>query len=257
MRHLTRPDVSRKITAVLQGRMGSTRLPGKVMMPLRGRPMIQCVFDRLRQCECVDDIIIATSILSEDDIIAEHFISQSVKVFRGSPEDPLDRYYNAAKHHQTKHVMRAMADCPFIDPNLIDQLAKFYFSAGYDFCHLVGEFPSGLDTTMFTFKCLEKTWKEANKRSEREHITSYVTNNPNLFKIGSFQPLNGLYHHRWVVDHPEDYEFAKAVYLGLEKLGDQFGWKDIIKFLEQRSEVFALNSKIKRDEGYLKSVAKD
>ena len=89
--------------------------------------MIQCVFDRLRQCECVDDIIIATSILSEDDIIAEHFISQSVKVFRGSPEDPLDRYYTAAKHHQTKHVMRAMADCPFIDPNLIDQLAKFYF----------------------------------------------------------------------------------------------------------------------------------
>ena len=219
--------------------------------------MIQRVFDRLLQCECVDDIIVATSLLSEDDEIAEHFISQGAKVFRGSPEDPLDRYYNAAKHHQTEHVMRAMADCPFIDPNLIDQLAKVYFSDGYDFCHLVGEFPSGLDTTIFTFECLEKAWKGAKKRSEREHITCYMTNNPNRFKIGTCQPLNGLYHHRWVVDHPEDYEFAKAVYAGLERLGNEFSWKDITKFLEHRSEVFALNSKIKRDEGYLKSVAQD
>ena len=257
MRHVTRTDKPKTITAVLQGRMGSTRLPGKVMLPLRGKPMIQRVFDRLLQCECVNDIIIATSLLSEDDVIAEHFISQGVKVFRGSAEDPLDRYYNAAKHHQSEHVMRAMADCPFIDPNLIDQLAKVYFSAGYDFCHLVGEFPSGLDTTMFTFECLEKAWKEANKRSEREHITSYMTNNPKLFKIGSIKPLNGLYHHRWVVDHPEDYEFAKAVYMGLEQLDNKFRWGDIITFLEHQSEVFALNSKIKRDEGYLKSVAQD
>ena len=90
------PDERKKITAVLQGRMGSTRLPGKVMMPLRGKPIIQCVFDRLLQCECVDDIIIATSLLSEDDIIADHFISRGIKVFRGCAEDPLDRYYNAA-----------------------------------------------------------------------------------------------------------------------------------------------------------------
>ena len=257
MRHITRPDEPKKITAVLQGRMGSTRLPGKVMLPLRGKPMIQCVFERLLQCECVKDIIIATSLMSEDDVIAEHFISQGVKVFRGSPDDPLDRYYNAAKQHRTEHVMRAMADCPFIDPNLIDQLAKVFFSAGYDLCHLVGEFPSGLDTTMFTFACLEKAWKESKKRSDREHITSYMTNNPQLFKIGSIEPLNGLYHHRWVVDHPEDYEFAKAVYVGLEQLGNGFRWEDITKFLEHQSEVFALNSKIKRDEGYLKSVAQD
>ncbi len=257
MRDATRPDERKKITAFLQGRMGSTRLPGKVMMPLRGKPIIQCVFDRLLQCECVDDIIIATSLLSEDDIIADHFISQGIKVFRGSPEDPLDRYYNAAKYYGKTHVMRAMADCPFIDPNLIDQLAKVYFSAGYDFCHLVGEFPSGLDTTVFTAGCLEKTWKEAKKRSEREHITPYMTNNPNLFKIGAYEPLHGLYHHRWVVDHPEDYEFAKAVYRGLEQLGDAFRWEDILKFLEQRPEVFALNSEIKRDEGFLKSVAQD
>ena len=183
MRHLKRPDEPNKITAILQGRMGSTRLPGKVMLPLRGKPMIQCVFDRMLQCKCVNDIIIATSLLSEDDVIAEHFITQGVKVFRGSPEDPLDRYYNAAKHYQTKHIVRAMADCPFIDPNLIDQLAKVYFSAEYDFCHLVGEFPSGLDTTIFTFECLKKACKEAIKRSEREHITSYMTNNPELFKI--------------------------------------------------------------------------
>ena len=219
--------------------------------------MIQCVFDRMLQCKCVNDIIIATSLLSEDDVIAEHFITQGVKVFRGSPDDPLDRYYNAAQHYQTKHIVRAMADCPFIDPNLIDQLAKVYFSAEYDFCHLVGEFPSGLDTTMFTFECLEKAWKEAIKRSEREHITSYMTNNPELFKIGSIQPINSFYHHRWVVDHPEDYEFARAVYEGLEQLGNEFGWEDIIKFLENRPNVFALNCKIKRDEGYLKSLAQD
>ena len=204
--------------------------------------MIQCVFDRLLQCECVNNIIIATSLLSEDDLIAEHFISQGVKVFRGSPEDPLDRYYNAAKHHRTEHVMRSMADCPFIDPNLIDQLAKVYFSATYDFCHLVGEFPSGLDTTMFTFECLEKAWKESNERSDRKHITSYMTNNPKLRKIGAIRPLIGLYHYRRVVDHPEDYEIAKAVYVGLEHLGYKFRWKNITKLLEHQSEVFAFNS---------------
>ena len=257
MGHLTQCDERKKITAILQGRMGSTRLPGKVMLPLQGKPMIQCVFDRLSRCKCIDYIVVATSLLAEDDIVADHFTSQGVKVFRGSLGDPLDRYYNAAKHHQIKHVVRAMADCPFIDPNLLDQLAEVYFSGGYDFCHLIGEFPSGLDTTMFTYDCLEKVWNEANKKSEREHITSYITNNPNLFKIGTYEPLHGLYHHRWVVDHPIDYEFAKAVYGGLEQLNNKFGWEDITQFLEHRPEIFDLNSKIKRDEGYLKSLAND
>jgi spore coat polysaccharide biosynthesis protein SpsF len=257
MGRVTQLDEQKKITAVLQGRMGSTRLPGKVMLPLLGKPMIQCVFDRLRRCQCVDDIIVATSLLSEDDIIADHFTSQGLKVFRGSLEDPLDRYYKAAKHHQIKHVLRAMADCPFIDPNLIDKQAEVYFSGEYDFCHLVGEFPSGLDTTMFNYDCLEKAWNEATKKSEREHITSYITNNPKLFKIGSYEPLRGLYHHRWVVDRPLDYKFAKAVYEGLEQPFDEFGWEDIAQFLERRSEIFDLNSNIKRDEGYLESVNLD
>ncbi len=257
MEHLTQAVEHKKITAVLQGRMGSTRLPGKVMLPLQGKPMIQCVFDRLRRCDCIDDIIIATSLLSEDDILADHFTSQGVKVFRGSLGDPLDRYYNAAKHHQIKHVMRAMADCPFIDPDLIDQLSKIYFSGGYDFCHLIGEFPSGLDTTMFTYDCLEKAWNEANKKSEREHITPYITKNPNLFKIGTYEPLRGLYHHRWVVDHPKDYQFAQAVYEGLEKSSNEFGWEELVKFLEHQPKIFNLNSDIKRDEGYLQSMAQD
>ena len=257
MGRLPESDKRKKVTAVLQGRMGSNRLPGKVMLPLQGKPMIQCVFDRLSLCECVDEIIIATSILSEDDTIADHFTSQGVKVFRGSLGDPLDRYYNAAKKHEIKHVVRVMADCPFIDPNLIDQLAEVYFAGEYDFCHLIGEFPSGLDTTMFTYDCLEKAWNEAKKKSEREHITPYMTNNPNLFKIGSYEPLHGLYHHRWVVDHPIDYEFAKAVYEGLQKPNAKFGWEDIAQFLDHRSEIFDLNSEIKRDEGYLKSLAQD
>ena len=183
--------------------------------------------------------------------------SQGVKVFRGSSEDPLDRYYNAAKHYNMKHVMRAMADCPFADPNLIDKLAEVSFSADYDFCHLIGEFPSGLDTTMFTYDCLEKVQNEATKKSEREHITSFITNNPNLFKIGTYEPLLGLYHHRWVVDEPKDYEFATAVYEEIGQPCSEFGWEDITKFLEHRSEIFNLNSKIKRDEGYHKSVAQD
>ena len=150
-----------------------------------------------------------------------------------------------------------MADCPFIDPNLIDKQAEVYFSGEYDFCHLVGEFPSGLDTTIFNYDCLEKAWNEANKKSEREHITSYITNNPKLFKIGSYEPLRGLYHHRWVVDHPKDYQFAKAVYEGLEESSNEFGWEEIVQFLEHQPEIFDLNSDIKRDEGYLKSLAQD
>ena len=247
----------KKITAILQGRMGSKRLPGKILKPLAGKPMIQHVYDRLLSCECIDEIVVATTTLAEDDVIEQHFLSQGTRVFRGSSNDPLDRYYQSARSLKIKHILRAMGDCPFIDPSIIEQTTNVYFSGKYDFCHLVGEFPSGLDTTIFSFDCLENTWQNAAKKSEREHITPYITTNPTRFKIGCCQPITGLYHHRWVVDHAEDYEFAKAVYAALQRDEPNFSWKNVVNILTQQPELAKLNSKIRRDEGYLRSLQED
>ena len=237
--------------------MGSTRLPGKVFLPLMGKPMIQNVYERLLRCKKIDNIIVATTACEDDDAIAHHFLKQGVQVFRGSAEDPLERYYMTAKEYRLTHIVRAMADCPFLDPGLIDSLVDFYFTGDFSFCHLTGSFPSGLDTTLFSYETLKKAHKSAVKRSEREHITPFITNNPNLFKIGAYEPLDGLYHHRWVVDYPEDYKFAQAVYAALSKQKKDFRWKDVVNFLEKNPEIFAINHFIVRDQGYQNSLLND
>ena len=151
-----RGDNSGKATAILQGRTGSTRLPGKVLLPLAGKPVMQHVYERALYCRNIDRIIIATTNKSKDDCIVELFSSIGVPVFRGSEQDPLDRYYQAATHYDLTNIVRIMADCPLVDPEVVDEVIEMYFSGGYDFCCLGGEFPTGLDVTVFSYSALKR-----------------------------------------------------------------------------------------------------
>jgi spore coat polysaccharide biosynthesis protein SpsF len=246
-----------EVTAILQGRIGSKRLPGKVLLPLMGKAVMHHVYDRLLYCSSISRIIVATSVSPEDDPIAELFTSLDVPVFRGSLEDPLDRYYQAACAYGASNIVRVMADCPLLDPSTIDEVVAVYQSGNYDLCRLEGEFPTGLDTTVLSLDSLRAAWSGAEKRSEREHITPFITDRPSLFRIGRLEKFQGLYHHRWVMDHPEDYQFVKMVYQGLYKSGQLFDYQDVLKFLDERPDVVSLNSTIPRDQGYISALSEE
>jgi spore coat polysaccharide biosynthesis protein SpsF len=250
---MEKPD-SRKATAILQGRIGSTRLPGKVLLPLVGKPVMQHVYERILHCKNIDRIIVATTPAPRDDPIVKLFEKIGVTVFRGSEADPLDRYYRAATHHGAEHIVRIMADCPLVDPEVVDEVIEMYFNGSYDSCYLGGEFPTGLDTTVFSYGALEKCWKEGHQTSDREHITSYMSNNPELFKIGVLEKFEGLFHHRWVMDHEADYKLMVEIYDALYKPGKVFISGDVLKLLEEHPQLFQINSGIPRDEGYKKSI---
>lgn len=254
-----RGDISEtgKATAVLQGRIGSTRLPGKVLLPLAGKPVIQHVYERILHCRNVDRIIIATSIEPADDPIAELFDKLGVQVFRGSNEDPLDRYYRAATHHGLQHIVRIMADCPLVDPEIVDEVIDRYFSGGHDFCYLGGEFPTGLDTTVFSHAALERCWRESRRQSEREHVTAYMSHNPDLFNIGIHEKFEGLSHLRWVMDYEADYRFVAEVYQALYQPGQVFLSADILALLHKQPQLLRINAGIPRDEGYRKAIEQE
>jgi len=207
---------------------------------------MQHVYERILHCKNIDRIIVATTPAPRDDPIVKLFEKIGVTVFRGSEADPLDRYYHAATHHDAPHIVRIMADCPLVDPEVVDEVIEMYFDGGYDFCYLGGEFPTGLDTTGFSYKALEKCWKEARDILEREHITFYMTNNPRLFNIGVYEKFKGLLHHRWVMDHKADYNLIVEIYKKLYEPGKVFGAKEVLNLLKNQPELFSINAEIPR-----------
>ncbi len=250
-------NTEKKATAILQGRLGSSRLPGKVLLPLKGKPVMQHVYERILNCRNVDRIIIATSIEAKDDPIAALFENLGALVFRGSESDPLDRYYKAAVHYDVSHVVRVMADCPLVDPEVVDEVVSTYFEGHHDFCCLGGEFPVGLDTTVYSFKALEQCWREARLKSEREHLFPYITSHPELFDIGVCSKEMGHSHLRWTMDHESDYQFLKSVYEALYKPGRVFLSQDVLKLVEKRPQLATINRGISRDEGIKKAVLQE
>ncbi len=244
---MSKEKTTQKATAILQGRLGSTRLPGKVFLPLLGKPVIQHVYERVLHCENIDRIIVATTTRKRDDRIVALFDGLGVPVFRGSEADPLDRYYRAATQFSLSHVVRIMADCPLMDPRVVDEVISMYFKGGYDFCYVGGEYPAGLDTTVFSYQALEKCFLEATKVSEREHITFYMTNHPHLFNIGVYKEFKGLLHHRWVMDHEADYNLVLEIYKALYNPQEAFGAREILKLLNDQPQLFEINAHIPRD----------
>jgi len=189
-----------KVVAIIQARMSSSRLPGKVLLPLAGRPVLDHVVRRTRTCQAVDEVWVATSTDASDDVIAQWCTEHRVPVYRGSLNDVLDRYYQAATLAQADAVVRITADCPALDPQIVEEVVEGFKAGGYEFYGLAGEFPDGLDCTVFAMTALARAWREATLPSEREHVGPYIEKNPQWFKSGGLKRFSGLSHHRWTLD---------------------------------------------------------
>src|SRR3989344_7618105 len=175
--------MAKRVALIVQARMGSTRLPGKILMPLKGKPMLGWQLERLKRAEELDQIILATTNKKSDDQVAALGEACDVTVFRGDEEDVLDRYYRAAKEAGADIIVRVTGDCPLIDPAVVDEVVRHFRRANVDYTKHPENYPEGLDTEVFSFAALERAWQNAQLPSEREHVTPFIRNHPELFRV--------------------------------------------------------------------------
>jgi glutamate-1-semialdehyde-2,1-aminomutase len=248
-----------KVVAIVQARMGSTRLPGKVLKLLAGRSMLWRVLRRARAARGIDEVVLATTTEPEDRALEPVARELGVRVVFGHPTDVLDRYYQAAKASGAGAIVRVTADCPFLDPEVVDACVELYLSSGKAYASNVIKrtFPDGLDVEVFSFAALEAAWSEAKLASEREHVTPFIWKNPTRFPAAELVRETDLSAMRWSVDNPEDLALAQAVYDGLGSDDRLFGYRELLQFLEKRPDLAALNAGIGINEGYAKSVRED
>lgn len=245
------------ILCVLQARSSSSRLPRKVLKPILGKPMIIHELERLQHSKRFDKIVLATSIDKSDDELASVVSAIGIDVFRGSLDDVLDRYYQCALKFRPEHVVRITGDCPVIDWRVVDAVIEKHLMEENDDTVTTERFPDGLDTEVIRFSALEKAWEEARLLSEREHVTLYIKNHAELFKLGQMDCEQDLNRMRWTVDEPQDFEFIRQVYEALWPRNADFSMQDILKLLEQKPEMSKINQGIQRNEGLLKSLRED
>lgn len=247
------------ILAILQARCSSTRLPGKVLKPILGEPMLVRQIERLRHAKRIDRLLVATSTDSSDDALAALCERHGISCFRGSLDDVLDRFYRAALPYQPEHVVRLTGDCPLTDPAIIDAVIALHLRENYDYSSSAIEltFPDGLDAEIMRFACLEQAWREAELPSEREHVTLFIYRRPERYRIGSHKGVCDFSYYRWTVDEPEDFEFVTRIYERLYSESRVFGMDGILALLESDPALSAINAGIERNAGLKKSIEKD
>lgn len=248
------------IDAIFQVRTGATRLPGKMFKEILGRPLLWHVIQRVKVAGLVNRIIIATTVEKEDEKIVEFCKEMNLPYYRGSVENVLDRFYNTAKKFGSDIIVRITPDDPFKDPEIIDEFLKFFLgndNLDYISNTIEPTYPEGLDLEIFKFSALEKAWKEAQKLSEKEHVTPYIWNNVNKFKVKNLCYKKDISKLRWTIDYEKDLRFAREVYKRLYPKKKIFLMQDILDLLEKHPELSKINQDIPYHEGYLKSLVKD
>ena len=238
-----------KILTVVQARMGSSRLPGKVLLPLAGQPLLVRMLERVQRASMAGTVVVATTTDPADDAVAACCTAHRLECFRGDALDLLDRHYQAARHYQADVVLKVPSDCPLIDPAVIDEVVRFYldFAERYDFVSNLhpATFPDGNDVEVMPFTALETAWREARRPLEREHTTPFFWENPDRFDIGNVTWDAGKdfsMSHRWTIDYPEDYAFISAVYDALYHQNPAFGLDDILRLTAERPSIAQLNA---------------
>lgn len=244
---------------IIQARTGSSRLPGKVLMNLKGKTVLEHVVSRVKKSSMVSDVIVATTIGKSDLQIVGLCAEQGIRIFCGSEDDVLDRFYQAAKLLKPENIIRITADCPLMDPEMIDMVIEQHIKVGADYTSncIVESYPDGLDVEVFRFSSLEKAWNEARLKSEREHVTPFIRNHSDIFKISSLVNTTDLSSKRWTLDNQEDFDFISEVYKGIFSRNNNFGMNDVLEFLKENPNIEKLNSSIIRNEGYQKSLKED
>lgn len=250
------------IGAIIQARMGSTRLPGKVLRNILDKPMLWHLIKRLQKSNLIEKILIATTRNEIDHAIIKVAQETGVDYFTGNENDVLDRYYQTAKEFHIDPVVRITADCPLIDPKVTDRTISYYVKnngmVDYVSNAMPPTYPDGLDTEVFSFAALEKAWKDAKTQSEREYVTAYIWKNKQIFRVANVVNEDDLSYMRWTVDEDKDFLFVTEIYKGLYKNeGNIFYMEDIVNFVKTNPELLSINQGIKRNEGYIKSLQQE
>lgn len=247
------------IVAVLQARVSSSRLPGKVLKPILGVPMLARQIERIKRASRIDRLVVATSAEPADTGIASLCEAISTPCHRGSLNDVLDRCHEAVVPYRPNYVVRLTGDCPLADWTVIDQTIQFCLAGDFDYASntLRPTWPDGLDVEVARFRALEEAWREAELPSEREHVTPFIHKRPDRFRLGSLEQEPDLSSLRWTVDEPADFSFVSAVYEALYPDNVAFTTQDILDFLKTRPDLQDLNSTLERNEGMKKSLAAD
>jgi glutamate-1-semialdehyde 2,1-aminomutase/spore coat polysaccharide biosynthesis protein SpsF len=238
--------------------MGSSRLPGKVLADVAGKPMLEHIVSRVRRSRFIADVIVATSDSRADDPIIAVGINKNFKVFRGDEDDVLDRYYQAAKNANADVVVRVTGDCPLIDCDVVDRVIALFLSEECDYASntLVCTYPDGLDAEVFSFAALETAWCEGRRLADREHVTPFIRTS-GRFRLRNVESDLGrsTRHLRWTVDEPRDLEFVRAIYERLKS--ESFGWREVLALLDADPMVGNLNAGLIRNEGFYRSLARE
>ena len=245
------------IGCIIQARMGSSRLPGKALMKSdSGKPLLYYVINQLRYCSKIKNLVIATTTNQEDDEIEKFANNNSVNVFRGKEKDVLDRYFQCAKKHSFSTIVRITADCPLIDPQIVDKVIEQFFSENYDFATntLTRTFPIGTDVEVFSFSALNRAWENAQLPSEREHVTPYLRNKEN-YKIINVENDKNISNLRLTVDRIEDVELIKQILNNISI--NPIHLEDILELFSQKPELIEINKHINHNEGFNKSLEED
>lgn len=229
--------------------MGSSRLPGKVLSDLAGKPMLACVVERMARAETVDDVVVATTTLPGDDVISDLNHAQGWSGFRGSESDVLDRYHGAALEYRADVIVRVTSDCPLIDPRIVDQVVREFLQRqpGLDYASNVvpdRTYPRGLDVEVMSLGALHRAWKEDQNPVWREHVTPYIYHHPELFRIHCVTNSVDFSYMRWTVDTPEDLVFVRCIY---DHFGhDSFCWQEVLDVLAQHPGWLETNRQVEQ-----------
>lgn len=239
-----------RIGAIIQARMGSTRLPEKVMKNLQGKTVLEHVIERVKQSKLIDDIIIATTTHERDAVIGSEAFRCGVKAFRGSEDDVLSRYYYAAKENNLDVVVRITSDCPLIDPIVLDEIIDYYLKTKQEIVSNAGSdlsnrtYPRGLDTEVFSFNALENAFNHAEEKYQREHVTPFIYENTDQ----AFYYKNSVDYskYRWTLDTDEDFELISEVYEHLYHGTHDFYLSEIVRLFEKMPELYKINAHIEQ-----------
>ncbi len=228
--------------------MGSSRLPGKVLLDLVGQPLLLRMVERVRAAQRVGTIVVAITVEPSDDPIETLCLRHGLHCYRGSVDDLLDRHYQTALLWNADAVAKIPSDCPLIDPAVIDRVFEYFLQNNFDYVSNLhpATYPDGNDVEIMTMSALKTAWKEAQRSLEREHTTPFIWENPDRFSIGNVRWETGLDYsmtHRWTIDYPEDYAFIRAVYEELYPKNPRFGLQDVLDLTARRPDIFALNSR--------------
>lgn len=230
-----------QIAAIIQARMGSKRLPGKIMKTIIGKPMIEYLLDRISKSILINEIIVATSDQEENIELIKFLNSKNIKCFVGDEEDVLSRYYFAAKKYKAQNIIRITADCPLIDPLVVDNTIRKFIEDSVDYTSNIfpRSFPKGLDTEVFSFQALEKAYNETTSKYDREHVTPYIRES-GQFKISNYSCKEDFSNIRLTVDWNEDFILIDKIF-NLFKPNSLFNWLDIISILDEDPKLIEIN----------------